>query len=106
MRLLERKCIRLSAPTADEVRDTLETLRRLYSEAYAWEAPKLETGARGVGVQARMRYKVRAAINAWDLLRIHPDSRPETVGGEFRHAYRENADLEGEPGDDAEGAEG
>ena len=105
MRLLERKCIRLSAPTADDVRDTLETLRVLYSEAYEWEAPRLETGARGVGVQARMRYKVRAAINAWDLLRIYPDSRPETVGGEFRHAYRENADLEGESGDDAQDAE-
>ena len=101
MRLLERKCVRLSAPTADDVRDTLETLRRLYGEAYAWEAPRLETGARGVGVQARMRYKVRAAINAWDLLRIYPDSRPETVGGEFRHAYRENRDLEGESVDDA-----
>ena len=101
MRQLERKCVRLSAPTADDVRDTLETLRALYSEAYAWEAPRLETGARGVGVQARMRYKVRAAINAWDLLRIYPDSRPEAVGGEFRHAYRENADLEGESGDGA-----
>lgn len=105
MRQLERKCIRLSAPTADDVGDTLEALRVLYSEAYEWEAPRLETGARGVGIQARMRYKVRAAINAWDLLRIYPDSRPETVGGEFRHAYRENADLEGESGDDAEDAE-
>ena len=85
--------------------DTLEALRVLYSEAYEWEAPRLETGARGVGIQARMRYKVRAAINAWDLLRIYPDSRPETVGGEFRHAYRENADLEGESGNDAEDAE-
>ena len=104
MRLLERKCIRLSAPTADDVRDTLETLRRIYSDAYGWEAPRLETSVRGVGIQARMRYKVRAAINQWDLLRIYPGSRPETVGGEFHHAYEENADLERESGDDAEDA--
>jgi hypothetical protein len=102
MRLLDRKCVRLSAPTADDVRDTLETLRRLYGEAYGWEAPRLEGRARGVGIQARMRYKVRAAINAWDLLRIYPDSRPETVGGEFRHAYREDTSLEGESGEDGE----
>ena len=87
------------------VGDTLETLRQLYGEAYGWEAPRLETRVRGVGIQARMRYKVRAAINAWDLPRICPDSRPETVGGEFRHAYHEDTDLEGESVDDAEHAE-
>ena len=39
-------------------------------------------------------FKVRASINQWDLLRLYPDSRPETEGEEFRHTYEENADLE------------
>lgn len=104
MRLLERKCIRLSPPTAADVRDTLDALRRIYSEAYRWEAPRLAAVSRGAGLQARMRYKVRAAVNAWDLLRIYPDSRPETVGVEFRHGYDEDPDLEPESPTDAEDA--
>ena len=49
-----------------------------------------------------MRYKVRASINEWDLLRLYPDSSPEIEGSEFRHEYEENADLERESKDDAE----
>ena len=101
MRLLEQTCIGLRAPTDDDVNATIEKLRQIYSEAYDWEARHLELPTGGARSQDRMRYKVRAAINQWDLLRIYPDSRPDTVDGEFHHAYGENVDLERESGDDA-----
>ena len=102
MRLLERECISLNAPTEDDVNATIEKLRQMYSESYDWDAPKLKGKAGGGGIQARMRYKVRASINEWDLLRFYPESRPDIVSGEYHPAYEENADLEREPKDDAE----
>ena len=103
MRMLERECVGLNTPTEDDVDATLEMLRRIYSDAYGWEAPRLKATPGGVGVRARMRYKVRASINEWDLLRIYPGSSPETVGGEFHHSYQENSELErGSPDDGAD----
>ena len=100
MRLLERECLSLNIPTNDDVQNTVEKLRQIYSAAYGWAAPVLESSAGGAGYQNRMRYKVRAAINEWDLLRLLPGSRPETEMAEFRHGYEENVDLERESKDD------
>ncbi len=94
MRLLERQCTPLSAPDEADVYHTLNTLRHIYSRAYGWDAPPLETKAAAVGYQQRMRYRIRSAINEWDLLRLYPDSRPETEGREFTHQYVEISDLE------------
>lgn len=94
MRLLERECTPLSAPDAADVNDTLNTLRHIYSRAYGWDAPVLETRAAAAGYQQRMRYRIRSAINEWDLLRLYPNSTPETEGREFTHQYVENSDLE------------
>ncbi len=47
-----------------------------------------------------MRYKVRAAINEWDLLRLYPNSRPETEGTEFNSKYEEIPELEQETKDE------
>jgi hypothetical protein len=102
MRLLEREVIPLKQPTDTEVRETAEKLRQIYSTAYGWNAPPLQGETGGAGYQNRMRYKVRASINEWDLLRLYPDSSPEIEGSEFRHEYEENADLERESKDDAE----
>ncbi len=102
MRLLERECIPLNPPTGTEVRETVEKLRQIYSVAYGWPAPALQTEALGAGYQNRMRYRVRASINEWDLLRLYPSYRPETEGEEFRHSYEENVDLERESKDDTE----
>ena len=100
MRLLEREVIPLKQPTDTEVRETAEKLRQIYSTAYDWDPPALQVEARGAGYQNRMRYKVRASINEWDLLRLYPDYSPETEGDEFRHTYEENADLERESKDE------
>ena len=100
MRLLEREVIPLKQPTDTEVRETAEKLRQIYSTAYDWDPPALQAEARGAGYQNRMRYKVRASINEWDLLRLYPDYSPETEGDEYRHTYEENVDLERESKDE------
>ena len=102
MRLLERECLPLASPTETDDRETVEKLRRIYGAAYGWDAPALRGDTGGAGFQNRMRYKVRASINEWDLLRFYPGSRPEIEGDEFHHAYEVNADLERGSGDDAE----
>ena len=102
MNLLEEGGVALDQPTEDGVRETMEKLRGIYSAAYGWDAPALQEGARGAGYQNRMRYKVRASINEWDLLRLYPGSRPEIEGDEFRHTYEENIDLERQSQDDTE----
>ncbi len=105
MRLLEQNCVPLNEPTGAEVRETMGKLREIYSTAYGWPAPVLRAEARGAGFQNRMRYKVRASVNEWDLLRLYPNYRPETEGEEFRHSYEENVDLERESKDDVDGTE-
>ena len=102
MRLLERECLPLSSLTDTEVQETLEKLRQIYSDAYGWDTPALQAEARGAGYQNRMRYKVRASINEWDLRRLYPNYSPETEGEEFRHSYEENVDLERESKDDGD----
>ncbi len=99
MKLLERECTPLSTPDEADVNDTLNALRYIYSRAYGWDAPALETKA-AAGYQQRMRYRIRSAINEWDLLRLYPDSSPDTEGREFTHHYVENSDLETQSKDD------
>ena len=104
MRTLERDVIQLEPPTDEDVNATVETLRQIHGTAYGWDAPQLEAKAGGAGYQGRMRYKVRAAINEWDLLRLYPNARPETEGTEFTPQYEETPELEQETQD--EGDEG
>lgn len=94
MRMLERQCVALNQPSADDVRATVAKLRTLYSDAYAWDAPPIDAQTGGAGIYGRMRYQVRRAINEWDLLRLRPSSSPETEFHEFTPTYEENRDLE------------
>lgn len=96
MGILEHEAVPLAEPADDDVAATLDTLRGIYTNAYRWEAPDLPMARRGAGYQNRMRYRVRAAINEWDLRRLDPDYSPEIVEEEFRHSYEENVDLERE----------
>ena len=102
MNLLEREALTLRSPSEKEVRATVDKLQHIYTEAYGWDAPRLKGETGGAGYQRQMRYKVRAAINEWDLRRLYPDVRPETEVDEFRHTYEENLDLERDSRDDAE----
>ena len=94
MNLLERECMPLNTPTLPDVQSTVDKLREIYSAAYKWKAPEQAGRVGGAGIWGRMRYQVRAAINEWDLLRLYPDSRPDTESDVFRHTYEENVDLE------------
>ena len=94
MRLLEEGYTKLDVPTDEDVRETMEKLRKIYAEAYGWDAPPLSPPPRGAGEQNRMRYRVRASINEWDLRRLYPDYSPETDVQVFSHTYEENPDLE------------
>ena len=96
IRILERETTSLTSPTDEDVNATVEKLRDIYSVAYGWDAPRREGKAGGAGFQGRMRYKVRAAVNEWDLLRLYPNSRPETEGTEFSSRYEEVPELEQE----------
>lgn len=101
MRLLDdQRCISLEPPTDEDIRETIEKLRRVYSEAYDWPAPAVTMTRDGSGTRNEMRYWVRASINQWDLMRIYPGARPETVDDGYRHTYKENADLERASQDD------
>lgn len=93
MRVLEQEAIQLQPPTAEQITTTVEKLRRIYSVAYTWEAPRAENPTGGAGHRSRMRYKVRAAINKWDLMRLYPNSRPEMEGIEYRPDYQEDPEL-------------
>ena len=104
MRVLERETIQLEPPTSEDVATTIERLRGIYSNAYAWEAPPAESMAGGAGHRSRMRYKVRAAINEWDLMRLYPNSRPETEGIDYRPGYHEDPELTREDGNEADDA--
>ena len=99
MRILERETTSLTSPTDEDVNATVGKLRDIYSVAYDWDAPPREGKAGGAGFQGRMRYKVRAAVNEWDLLRLYPNSRPETEGTEFSSRYEEVPELEQETKD-------
>jgi len=102
MRALERDCIALSAPTDVDVAATVDRLRSIYSKAYDWTPPHLVgMDARGAGFEGRMRYKVRSAINAWDVQRLVPGAHPKIEAEEFVPTYREDPDLEGRSDDGA-----
>ncbi len=98
MRLLERECVTLAVPGGDDVKATMESLRHLYRRAYDWEPPPSQTTAGGAGFTGRMRYKVRAAINEWDLRRLQVADLPDTEFVAFDNTYDEDTIVETDVG--------
>ena len=84
----------------ESIQTTIDKIREIYSVAYDWEAPFIKSSSGGAAHQRRMRYKVRSAINTWDLQRLYPDSHPEMEGTEYRNLYTEDQDLEAEVKED------
>ena len=81
----------LESPDDATVAETLNKLRGIYGRAYDCSPPPA-SGTGGAGFQGRMRYKVRAAINEWDLHRQYPNYSPRTVADEFQPTYEEDED--------------
>lgn len=102
MRALERDVVELQPVREADVEATLERLRDIYAKAYNWQPSSASVALEAGGHRNQMRYKVRAAINEWDLLRLHPDYRPEIETEEFQHEYGEDSDLEKPAADNAE----
>ena len=103
MNALLHDCISLKEPSDDEIDSSLETLRTLYKTTYDWEPPHYKATSGLAGAQKRMRYKVRAAINEWDLRRLNPNYRPDTKIDEYKINYEEGEDTDTEPSEAVKG---
>jgi hypothetical protein len=51
-----------------------------------------------------MRQYVRAWINEWDLIRLDPEFRPESVAADIASDYREDDTIDGGAGAELEHA--
>ena len=102
MEVLRRDVFALQPVGETDVEATLEKLRDIYAKAYKWRPPSASVASETAGYMNQMRYKVRSAINEWDLLRLRPGYRPEIEAQEFQHDYGEDSDLEKPAADNAE----
>jgi len=102
MRTLEREAVELRPIREADVTDTLEKLRDIYERAYRWRPPPAAAASETAGYMNQMRYKVRAAINEWDLRRLRPGYEPETETDPFRPNYVEDSALEKPAADEPE----
>ena len=100
MQMLEEGCFALESPNEADLNQTVEKLRRLYEDAYGWSPPVQNATVGGAGFQRRMRHKVRAAVNEWDLIRLRPGYGPDTKVDPYTKEYIDNSDLERESRDD------
>lgn len=102
MEVLKREAFALQPVRETDVEATLEKLRGIYAKAYGWRPPSASVASETAGHMNQMRYKVRSAINEWDLLRLRPGYRPDIEAQEFQHDYGEDSDLEKPAADNAE----
>ncbi len=96
MRLIANEAVKLDPPTNDTLRDTYARLREVHAVAYGWSPPDIEIGA--VALTRRMRSHVRRWIHEWDLLRLYPDARPQTLEHELTVSYDEEPAIEVDEG--------
>jgi len=84
--------------TDEDWSNVIEELRTVYSSAYQWEAPPLPEDGLNEGknfLQRRIRLRVRAAVNSWDLMRLRPGSEPQMeIDDTYHERYEEEADME------------
>lgn len=93
MRHIEHDMVLLEPPDNDELDRAYAALRQLHADAFGWSPPDV-TGLERLGA-TRMRQYVRAWINEWDLIRLDPDFRPESVAADVASDYREDDTLDG-----------
>ena len=100
IRLLQREAMPLASPTTEVLESTASKLREIYSIAYDWEASAAEMTRSEGSYLDRMRYKIRSAINGWDLARLYPGAARDTEFIEYSPSFEEQTDLEKSPEED------
>jgi hypothetical protein len=90
MDVIQRKGIPIRPYTREHIDEVYQRVRRLYAEAYNWEAPDLmDRPDPNVG----MRRCIRSWINAWDFRRLY-DTTVSLVTDEVTFSYEEDADMQ------------
>jgi hypothetical protein len=92
MRLIDRETTVLVPPDGAELDQAYVRLKNLHGAAFGWQPPDV-AGLERLGA-TRMRQYVRAGINEWDLVRLDPQYRPETMTVEVASDYRDDSALE------------
>jgi P-loop Domain of unknown function (DUF2791) len=95
MRHIEYDMLLLETPDDQELDRAYGTLKQLHADAFGWSPPDVH-GLERLGA-TRMRQYVRAWINEWDLLRLDPEFRPDSVAADVASDYREDETLDGGP---------
>lgn len=103
MRLISREATRLSLPSRGMVDQTHERVRSIHARAYDWQPPPAAAFERLATTS--MRQYVRRWINEWDLQRLYPGYQVDTIVGELKLDYSEEAALETPPDGEAEPAQ-
>lgn len=103
MRLISREAVRLSLPNRTMVDQTHERVRDIHARAYDWQPPPAAAFERLATTS--MRQYVRRWINEWDLQRLYPGYQVDTIVGELKLDYSEEAALETPPEGEAEPAQ-
>jgi bacteriophage exclusion system BrxC/D-like protein len=98
MRVIKSKALELRPPTRDQVHETYQKVRALYSNAYAWDAPDIGN-PREYSSSTGMRQYVRSWITVWDLRRLY-NYQADLIAERAEISYEEDADLQTEPRED------
>lgn len=94
MRLIEQ-CIELTSPDDALLQRSYKILQELHGRAYSWSPPDVPWPE--VLGSMPMRTFVRAWINGWDVHRLYPQIRPESLRYDvtpMKTEYGEHPDLE------------
>jgi hypothetical protein len=94
MRLIAREAQRLRDPDRPTIERTYQQVQSIHGQAYQWEPPPLGPEARYTGASISMRQYVRRWINEWDLRRLDPTYRADTMISDLAMDYSEDPDLE------------
>ena len=92
MRHIEHEMLLLDPPDDDDHNRAYAALKQLHADAFGWAPPDV-AGLERLGA-TRMRQYVRAWINEWDLIRLDPEFRPESVAADVASDYREDGTLD------------
>ncbi len=98
MKWIERGGLDLRPLTREGVENLFESARKLYSQAYNWQAPPLPN-RREYSSSTSLRQHLRWWINAWDLLRLY-HHEGETIVENVAISYEEDADLQSQRAED------